>query len=108
MTFFAKVKIVLSNIFEFLLPFIKQFLTAEGAIILQIAEKIVISLISAQLTSKEKHDQAVTLIKVELTNQSIQAAAHVINSAIEAALAKAKAGDTFTGSVNTDGTTVIK
>ena len=90
MSFFEKLKAFFSQVEEFLLPFIKQFLTTEGPIILAAAEKAVLALATSVMPGADKQSSAYTAIVTDLQAQSITASTAVINSAIEAAVAKLK------------------
>ena len=87
---FEKIKIVMSSIFNFLLPFVKMFLTASGKIVLELAMQAVKEMATTGMPSGEKREEAFKLITVQLKDREIEVAAHVINSAIEAAYAKLK------------------
>ena len=90
MSFFDKLKALFTNVETFLLPYIKQFLTTEGPIILAAAEKAVIALAASAMPGAEKQSAAYTAIVTDLQAQSITASTSVINGAIEAAVAKLK------------------
>ena len=89
-TFFEKIKAFFSSVEEFLMPFIRQFLTAEGPIILAAAEKAVLALAASSLSGVEKRNEAFNAILSELKEKGIKAGTAVINSAIEAAVARIK------------------
>ena len=91
MSFFDKFKAFLSSVEDFLMPFIKQFLTTEGPIILAAAEKAVLALAAQSMPGAQKQAAAYTAIVTDLQAQSITASTSVINAAIEAAVAKVKA-----------------
>lgn len=91
MSFFDKFKAFLSSVEDFLMPFIKQFLTTEGPIILAAAEKAVLALASQSMPGAEKQTAAFQAIVTDLQAQSITASTAVINGAIESAVAKIKA-----------------
>jgi hypothetical protein len=91
MSFFDKLKALFSSVENFLLPFIHQFLSSEGPIILAAAEKAVLALAAQAMPGAEKQSEAFKMIVTDLQSQSITAGTAVINSAIEAAVAKIKA-----------------
>ena len=86
-----KIKIVMSAIFNELIPFFKQFLTEYGAVVLQIAGTVVMDLATSKLSSEQKREAAYVAIKEELVKKGIEVGSRVINSAIEAQVAKLKA-----------------
>ena len=88
---FEKIKIVMSAIFNELIPFFKQFLTEYGAVVLQIAGTVVMDLATSKLSSEQKREAAYVAIKEELVKKGIEVGSRVINSAIEAQVAKLKA-----------------
>jgi hypothetical protein len=89
--FLEKVKAFFSSVEAFLMPFVHQFLTAEGPIILAAAEKAVIALAAQSMPGAQKQTAAFTAIVSDLQAQGITAATSVVNCAIEAAVAKVKA-----------------
>lgn len=97
MTFWQKVKIVCSSIWEFVEPFVKIFLTKAGPLLAAAATQAVTSA-ALQLTDAEgsnKKEYAFALIVEDLKRQGIVLGAEVstsmVNAAIEAAVAKLKA-----------------
>jgi len=89
---FAKIKFVLSEVFDFLLPFIKVLLTQGGKILMEaslIAVKHVATTMS-ESTGAEKRAAAFDIIKGRLAASGFELTTAVINSAIEAALIKLK------------------
>lgn len=88
MSFFDKFKVFLSNVEDFLMPFIKQFLTTEGPIVLAAAEKAVLALAAQSMPGAQKQTAAFQAIVTDLQAQGITAATSVINGAIEASVAK--------------------
>ena len=88
---FEKIKIVMSAIFNELIPFFKQFLSEYGTIVLQIAGTVVMDLATSKLSSEQKREAAFVAIKEELIKKGIEVGSRVINSAIEAQVAKLKA-----------------
>jgi hypothetical protein len=90
-----KIQAFFSAVEDFCLPFVKQFMTAAGPAILAAAEQAVVALATnALIPNAAKKDQAFQMITDELKKQGIVAATSVINSAIEAAVAKSKADAT--------------
>ena len=87
----SKIKIVMSAIFNELIPFFKQFLSEYGTIVLQIVGTVVMDLATSKLSSEQKHETAFVAIKEELIKKGIEVGSRVINSAIEAQVAKLKA-----------------
>ena len=87
-TIFEKIKAFFSSVEEFLLPFIHQFVTAEGPVILAAAEKAVLALAASALGGSEKQAEAFKAILADLESQGIKAGTAIINSAIEACVAK--------------------
>lgn len=86
----SKIKIVMSAIFNELIPFFKQFLSEYGTIVLQIAGQVVMDLATSKLSSEQKREAAYVAIKEELVKKGIEVSSRVINSAIEVAVAKLK------------------
>ena len=86
-----KLKIMFSAIGDFLLPFLKQFMSAAGPMILDAAQKAV-STMAQQLAmpNAEKRDAAFAMITADLKRRGIEAATSTINGAIEAAVARLK------------------
>lgn len=85
--FLDRVKFFFSSAEDFLLPFIKQFLTAIGPIVLAAAEQAVIAYAAQNMPGAQKKEGAYNQIVTELQKQGITVAASVVNSAIEAAVA---------------------
>ena len=61
----SKIKIVMSAIFNELIPFFKQFLTEYGAVVLQIAGTAVMALASSKLSSEQKREIDKNLLLVD-------------------------------------------
>ena len=91
MSFFDKFKAFMSSVEDFLMPFIKQFLTTEGPIVLAAAEKAVVALAAQSMPGAQKQTAAFAAIVTDLQGQGVTAAASVINSAIEVSVAKLNA-----------------
>lgn len=89
--FWLKVKMFFSAVMDFLLPFIKMFATASGKIILDLALQAVKEMATTGMPSGEKREEAFKMITIQLKDREIEAATHVVYSAIEAAYAKFKA-----------------
>lgn len=89
--FWLKVKMFFSEVWDFLLPFVKMFATASGKIILDLAFQAVKEMATSGMPSGEKREEAFKMITIQLKDREIEAATHVINYAIEAAYAKLKA-----------------
>ena len=87
MSFF---KIFFSAVWVFLKPFILQFISDEGQIVMIAAQKAVIALATSTMPGAEKQTEAYKIILRDLQAQGITAATHVINGAIEAAVANLK------------------
>lgn len=94
MSFTAKIKLVLSKIWDFLEPFIKIFLSSTGQILAGVALDVVkqIAADPSMLGSGnlDKRQAAFERIKAELLNRGLEASTSVINAAIEAAVQKLK------------------
>jgi len=97
MTFWQRVKFVSSNIFSFLAPFIAVFLSSIGPVLSKAALNAAV-IVEAELKgqgSDIKRGAAFRLIAADLKNQGITLGVGVtvqmINSAIEAAVAKLNA-----------------
>ncbi len=88
MSFYEKMKLVFSNVLTVLLPFIRQFLSGFGPIVLACAQAAVAIYAEKQLSSLEKREGAYGDIVLELQRQGITVASSVIYSAIEAAYAE--------------------
>lgn len=90
MSFYEKMKIVFSSVFTMLLPFVKQFLSSYGPILLGAAKAAVAVYAAQQLSSLEKREGAYGVIVHDLQAQGITIASSVVYSAIEAAYAEYK------------------
>ena len=75
---------------EFCIPFIKQFATAVGPIVLAAAEQAVLVYAEQQMSGTDKKNAAYNDIVDNLKKQGIQVGASIVNSAIEAAVARLK------------------
>lgn len=93
MTFWEKIKLIFSKIWEFLEPFVRIFTTQSGIILAELAMKAVTT-VAETMQDKDgeaKRKEAFKMIKKELIDREIELGASVINSAIEAAVQKLKA-----------------
>jgi len=88
-----KVKFMLSEVFEFLRPFIVILLTEGGRILMKAAQEAVttVALNMDGSTGAEKRDAAFGIIQQHLTTAGVPMTTAVINSAIEAAVVRLKA-----------------
>lgn len=82
-----------STVKTFLEPFVNQFLTNAGAIVLATAEKFVLQVATdpSLVTDDQKRQAAFNGILSDLKAQGIAVGTAIVNSAIEAAVAKMKA-----------------
>uniref|UniRef100_A0A6M3M2G4 Putative holin n=1 Tax=viral metagenome TaxID=1070528 RepID=A0A6M3M2G4_9ZZZZ len=90
MSFLTWLKILFGAIGTFLAPFIKMFLNDIGKVVLNIAMEVVLALAASAMPGAKKQKEAFKLIFDKLKAQGITVATHVINAAIEAAVAKLK------------------
>jgi len=92
MTFWQKTKIVFSNIWNFLGPFVKIFLSEAGQILAASAIKAVTAVATNMQSADgdEKRKAALNIIKADLIGQGIYLGTSMINAAIEAAVQKLK------------------
>ena len=90
MSFYDDLKLFISAAEKYLAPFIRQFLTGIGPIVLAAAEKAVITFAAQQMPGADKKAGAYQQIVTDLQAQGITAAASIINGAIEAAVAGLK------------------
>lgn len=97
MTFTEKCKFVFSNLWDFLAPFIKLFLTKAGPVLATAALSAVKVLAESQagLTNSQKRNAAYNIIVDDLQRQGVAIGVDVtgsmVNAAIEAAVQKVKA-----------------
>lgn len=84
------IKLVTSNIWQFIKPFLVQFLTSSGRTVLQIALTAVINAQTSGGTGAEKRQTATDAIIEELKKQGLNVGTSMINSAIEVAVQKIK------------------
>lgn len=96
MSFTAKIKLVLSKIWDFLEPFIKIFLSSTGQILGGVALQVVADIAkdTSIVTDEDKRKAAFDKIVVDLKGKGIelglQVTTSMINSAIEVAVQKLK------------------
>ena len=92
MTFWEKMKVVFSDIWDFLAPFVKIFLSGAGMILAEVAMKAVteIALTMGDADGDTKRKEAFQRIQAELIAKGITLSVSVINAAIEAAVQKLK------------------
>lgn len=94
-TFWQEVKDFFSaaevDVEAFLKPFISQFMTVEGPIILKAAAEAVAVFAAQSMPGAQKQTGAYQTITTNLEAQSITIGASIINSAIEAGVAAIKA-----------------
>ncbi len=90
-TVWSKMKVIFSEIATFCEPFLKQFETQVGPLVLAAAEKAVAALAASEMPGTQKQSAAFSQITDNLKQQGITVAASVVNSAIEAAVANLKA-----------------
>ena len=93
MSFWQKIKLVMSNICTFLEPFVIDFLTETGKIALEEAMKIIpqlaLSMASADGTSKR--EAAIVQLKSSLLSRGIEISTTLALDAIQTAYKKLKA-----------------
>ena len=85
-----RIKFMLSDVWTFLLPFIKLLMTGAGRLLAESALKAVTIMASRELSSDAKRSAAVQLVKVDLASAGLDLATSAINAAIEAAYLKFK------------------
>jgi predicted Rdx family selenoprotein len=98
---FEKIKIVMSSIFEYLLPYIKTFFTKYGAVVLSIATEVVMELAkNNDMTWQEKRDTAFNQVGDKLVQQGITIGVDVsktlIINSIQAAVSELQTIDSKT------------
>ena len=88
----ARLKFAFSKVWDFLLPFIQQFMSEAGALLAETALEIVTALQTEMqgASGAEKRDRAYALIQAKLTAKGIKIPSSVIYAAIEAAVQKIK------------------
>lgn len=87
-----KLKFAFSNVWDFLQPFLRNFLSEAGAILAETALQVVSELQNemADASGAEKRQQAFNIITETLKAKGIALSSSIINSAIEAAVQKIK------------------
>lgn len=87
-----KIKFLLSNLWEFLRPFICQLMSQAGLILAQAAMTAVTAVATsmAEADGAAKRQEAFGMIEDELKRAGVEMAASTINAAIEAAVVKLK------------------
>lgn len=90
-----KLRFILSSLWSFLAPFIRQLMSDSGILLAQAAMSAVSAVASTMndASGEAKRNQAFNLILSDLTKLGIEMAASTINAAIEAAVVKLKAGN---------------
>ncbi len=88
MTFSEWFKVIFGAIGTFLVPFIRQFLTAAGLALAEAAMEAVMAAESSGLDGPEKRAAAFKAIVAKLKAQGYSLAAKTVYGAIEAAVAK--------------------
>ncbi len=88
-----RLKFAFSKVWDFLLPFIKNFMSEAGALLAETALEIIAEIQNemAGASSDEKRAEAFKRIEAKLKEKGIALGASVINAAIEAAVQKIKA-----------------
>ena len=88
-----KVKIFFSQTWDFIYPFIKQFMSEEGTMILMMALNVCAEIQSTMgdADGEAKRSEALARLEAALMAQGFKIALSVLNSAIEMAVAKLKA-----------------
>lgn len=84
-----KIKIMSSNVWSFVLPFVRQMLKDSGPILMDIAMAAVLQVASGT-SNLEKRQKAFEIIKTELMKKGIVFGESMINAAIEIAVVKSK------------------
>jgi len=86
-----RIKLMMSSVWSFLLPFLKIFLSKIGPILADAAMQAVAALATSDMSGSDKRDAAFKQIENTLKSKGIEVGASVINSAIEAAVQNLKA-----------------
>jgi hypothetical protein len=97
MSFWQKVKLVMSGIWTVLEPFVTQFLTDLGKILAEEAIKVV-PMIAASMAGADgtaKREAAISQIKINLASRGIQATTTMILNAIQVVYTKLTAEGTL-------------
>ena len=83
-------KLYASNVWSFLLPIIKIFLSKIGPVLANAAMAAVTTLATTDMSNPEKQSAAFDMIVKDLTKQGISIGVSTINLAIEAAVQNLK------------------
>lgn len=88
-----KFKFVMSGLWTFLAPFIRQLLSHGGTLLIHASMQAVaaVAMDMKDKSGSEKRDAAFDMIKRQLTEQGVDMAASAINAALEAAVIKLQA-----------------
>ena len=86
------IKLAMSSVWTFLLPFLQTMLTSAGQILAASALSAVkqVAADPTMITDIQKRDMAFALIVKNLETQGIQLGTSVVNAALEAAVLKLK------------------
>ena len=85
-----KLRFLMSELWLFLQPIIKVFLSDIGPILISTATAAVAEMSKTDMTGAEKKEAAFNAIKSALMKEGIKVASHIINTTIETAVAKLK------------------
>jgi hypothetical protein len=85
-----KLRFLMSELWLFLQPIIKVFLSDIGPILISTATAVVSEMAKTDMTGEQKKEAAFNAIKAALMKEGIQVATHLINTTIETAVAKLK------------------
>lgn len=85
-----KMKILMSGVWEFLLPFFRQMMTQSGQILASAAMAAVTAAAQGDMTNEERRTAAFNSILADLQKQGISMGTSIINAALEAAVQKLK------------------
>ena len=87
------IKLYASNVWAFLLPIIKIFLSEIGPILRDAALAAVMTVATSDMSNEEKRNAAFSAILESLSKKGLQVGASAINLAIEMAVQKLKEMD---------------
>jgi len=85
-----KIQFIMSQMWEFLKPFIMVLMSKIGPVLMEAAMDAVTAAAASALDNNEKRSYAFDIIVDDLKQQGIEIGASVINLAIEAAVAKVR------------------
>jgi len=90
--FWIKLKMFFGNVGDFLMPFVKIFISQAGQILMNTALKVVMDIAKdpSLATDQAKRDAAFQAIMADLKAKGITLGTSTINAAIEAAVQKIK------------------